>query len=182
MQPFERTRREMDLLRAVLAGDADAWKTWYDEHYESVYSFALWRFGGLRDWADDAIQETWLTAVRRLRDFDPSQGPFAACLRGIAAKTIKNKLRKERKFRARPRCREMELAGDVSDERCEGGERVAVALANLPERYEAVLRAKYLDGQSVAAIAEEKGETIKAIESLLTRARGAFRAAFEPRF
>jgi RNA polymerase sigma-70 factor (ECF subfamily) len=49
----------------------------------------------------------------------------------------------------------------------------------LPGRYEAVLRAKYLDQQSVAQIAESWRETPKAIESLLTRAREAFRAAYE---
>ena len=41
-------------------------------------------------------------------------------------------------------------------------------LSQLPERYEAVLRAKYLDGQSVAAVAEAWNETPKAVESLLT--------------
>ncbi len=48
-----------------------------------------------------------------------------------------------------------------------------------PERYEAVLRAKYLDQQSVAAIAETWNETPKAVESLLTRAREAFRQAYD---
>ena len=57
----------------------------------------------------------------------------------------------------------------------ERAERVAVALAELPPRYEAVLRAKYLDGRSVQQIAEAGGETPKAVESLLGRAREAFR-------
>jgi DNA-directed RNA polymerase specialized sigma24 family protein len=41
-----------------------------------------------------------------------------------------------------------------------------------------VLRARYLDGASVADIARSRGESLKATESLLTRAREAFRAAF----
>jgi RNA polymerase sigma-70 factor (ECF subfamily) len=57
-------------------------------------------------------------------------------------------------------------------------ERVALALASLLEHYEAVLRAKYLDGNSVAEIACERHETPKAIESLLTRAREAFRGIY----
>jgi DNA-directed RNA polymerase specialized sigma24 family protein len=43
-----------------------------------------------------------------------------------------------------------------------------------------VLRAKYVDQKSVAEIAREQGENSKAIESLLTRARCAFRDAFGP--
>jgi RNA polymerase sigma-70 factor (ECF subfamily) len=44
--------------------------------------------------------------------------------------------------------------------------------------YEAVLRAKYLEGQSVADIAAGRGDSAKAVESLLTRARQAFREAY----
>jgi RNA polymerase sigma-70 factor (ECF subfamily) len=60
----------------------------------------------------------------------------------------------------------------------ERAERVAAALAGLPERYEGVLRMKYLDRLSVAEIAATSGETEKAVESLLTRARAAFREAY----
>ena len=45
--------------------------------------------------------------------------------------------------------------------------------------YEAVLRAKYLDRQTVEEIAAARGETMKAVESLLSRARQAFREAYE---
>ena len=58
-------------------------------------------------------------------------------------------------------------------------ERVAQTLTELPERYEAVLRAKYLDGLSVQAIADESGDSPKAVESMLTRARQAFREAYQ---
>ena len=61
----------------------------------------------------------------------------------------------------------------------EQAERIAAALAgDLPERYEAALRMKYLDRRTVAEIAAEWGETEKAVESLLGRARAAFREAY----
>jgi RNA polymerase sigma-70 factor, ECF subfamily len=71
-----------------------------------------------------------------------------------------------------------ELPAPDNRERREEAERIAVALANLPAHYEAVLRAKYLDQESVAAIAAAQGESIKAIESMLTRARQALREMF----
>jgi RNA polymerase sigma-70 factor (ECF subfamily) len=55
---------------------------------------------------------------------------------------------------------------------------VTAALATLPDRYEAVLRMKYLDRMSVADMAAANGETEKAVESLLSRARAAFREAY----
>jgi RNA polymerase sigma-70 factor (ECF subfamily) len=182
MQPGEeRVWRDRGLLRAVLAGDERAWQAWYDEAYPDLRAYVLWRCGGLRDDADEVVQEAWLTAVRRLRAFDPTQGPFVAWLRGIAANLLRNRFRRDgRRARATaPPGRREEGPADREAERREQAERVARALASLPEHYEAVLRAKYLEGRAVAEIAAERGETVKATESLLTRAREAFRAVYD---
>ena len=72
-----------------------------------------------------------------------------------------------------------ELDTDAGDDQSEQAEWIARALAALSERAEAVLRAKYLDGMSVEQIAGEWDETPKAIESLLCRARHAFRGEYE---
>jgi RNA polymerase sigma-70 factor (ECF subfamily) len=61
----------------------------------------------------------------------------------------------------------------------ERNEQIAAALDGLLERQENVLRAKYFDGLSVAEIADAWKESPKAIESLLSRARDAFRERFE---
>ncbi len=178
MQPDERVARERELRRAVLAGEEYAWRTLYDEAFSGLHAYVLWRCGGLRDRADEVVQETWLTAVRRLRTFDPSSGAFASWLRGIAANLLRNHFRREtrRARRTQPLDHEPAVA-DAAGPR-EEAERIARTLAALPEHYEAVLRAKYLDGQSVAAIAEVRGESPKAVESLLTRARQAFREVY----
>ena len=174
MSSEERVWRERGLRDAVRAGDEAAWRMLYDESFAGLYAFVLWRCAGLRDAADEVVQETWLTAVRRVGRFDPARGCFADWLCGIAANVLRNYFRRERVRRNSGRLRDP-ARPSIDGERAE---RVAVALAALPERYEAVLRAKYLDGQTVAAIAAAAGETPKAVESLLTRARQAFRGAF----
>jgi len=182
MQPSERVGRERALRRAVLAGDESAWRAWYDECFDALFAFVLWRCAGLRDAADEIVQETWLTAVRRIRAFDPDVGSFLGWLRGIAANLLHNRFRKERAAangRFRLRAGEAEPA-DADLLRRERAQRIARALAELSERYEAVLRAKYLEGRAVADIAADWHETPKAVESLLTRAREAFRAAYGP--
>jgi RNA polymerase sigma-70 factor (ECF subfamily) len=178
----DRADRERVLRGAVLAGDERAWQTWYDEAYAGLHAYVAWRCAGLRDLADEAVQETWLTAVRRLRSFDPDRAPFAAWLRGIAANVLRNLLRSETRRGSRFQPLNGVAAGrpaDATREDRERSERVARALATLPEHYEAVLRAKYLDGQSVAQIAAARDESPKAVESLLTRARQAFREHYE---
>jgi RNA polymerase sigma-70 factor (ECF subfamily) len=172
---------ERGLWHAALAGDDLAWRAWYEASFEPLYAYILWRCAGLRDVADEIAQETWLTAVRRLREFDPQRACFVTWLRGIAGNVARNHFRKEKRRPTQPLAN-ADLPAKESDdgERRDQAERIAQALAGLPTHYEAVLRAKYLDGESVANIAAARNETVKAVESLLTRARQALHEAFGP--
>jgi DNA-directed RNA polymerase specialized sigma24 family protein len=51
-------------------------------------------------------------------------------------------------------------------------------MRELPVKYADLLEEKYLEGLSVADIARRRGESDKAVESNLSRARDAFRQAF----
>ncbi len=162
------------LRRAAIAGDEQAWRAWYDASLDSLYAYVLWRCAGLRDLADDIVQETWLIAVRRIRDFEPERASFLTWLRSIAANLLRNHFRKESRREA--------LAGgqsglDKTGQTAEA-EHIALALAALPDHYEAVLRAKYVERDSVAEIAVARGESVKAVESLLGRARQAFKEMY----
>jgi RNA polymerase sigma-70 factor (ECF subfamily) len=176
MPETDRVWRESALRHAVLAGDERAWGVLYDQAFAGLYAFVCWRCAGLRDLADELVQETWLTAVRRVRSFDPERASFAAWLRGIANNVVRNHLRwRGRALPSRP-LDGTEPAPALDDRAT--AERIARALAVLSERHEAVLRAKYLEGHSVADIAALWQESPKAVESLLTRAREAFREAY----
>jgi RNA polymerase sigma-70 factor (ECF subfamily) len=179
MSEADRVWRERGLREAVLAGDERAWRTWYDESFVALDGYVAWRCGGLRDLADEALQETWLVAVRRIGDFQPERASFLAWLRGIASGIIRNRLRRRARDHAI-----VSLNGDMASAHAHNAgerdrqERVAITLARLPEHYEAVLRAKYLDGKSMAEIAGEWNDSPKAVESLLSRAREAFRQSY----
>lgn len=174
MDPEDRVQREEMLRRAVLAGDEGAWQAWYNETFDALYAFVLWRCGRQHDQADEITQETWLTAVKSVRHFDPYQGSFSVWLRGIAANVIRHQLRRGVRLRKRE-----QVASESRPSDRQQDDRIALTLDALPERQEAVLRAKYLDGLSVAEIAAQWNDTPKAIESLLSRARQAFRELFE---
>lgn len=179
MDNGERVWRERALRGAVLAGDERAWRAWYDQEFPALYAYVSWRCGGVRDLTEEAVQDTWLIAVRRIRRFEPERGAFGTWLRGIAANVVRNQLRRLARQRRRTRPLNADLSSSSQNGEAACVERIARALGQLPERYEAVLRAKYLDQQSVAAIADAWKETPKAVESLLTRARQAFREAFQ---
>jgi|ERR1043165_1087095 RNA polymerase sigma-70 factor (ECF subfamily) len=180
MPRSERIEQERMLRQKVLAGDETAWRILYDCAYAELWAYVSWRCAGLRDIAEEITQETWLVAVRRIRDFDPGQASFITWLRGIAAHLLQNAFRVRRR-RSERSLTDTDWVEPSRDEQnsCEQAELVARALAELTDRHEAVLRAKYLDLASVDEIAAEWDETPKAIESLLTRARHAFRIAYE---
>jgi RNA polymerase sigma-70 factor (ECF subfamily) len=55
---------------------------------------------------------------------------------------------------------------------------VRATLDQLPSRYAVALEMKYINGNSVAEIAERLGVGEKAAESVLSRARAAFKEGF----
>ncbi len=170
--------RERGLRAAILAGDGQAWRTLYDVHKDGLYTYVYVRVGRNVHAAEEITQETWLTALRRIRSFDPERGRFHDWLRGIAASLIANE---QRRWARRRRLAEANMPipdAVVPALANEAAETVALAFTALPPHYQAVLRAKYEEQRAVADIAESLGQTSKAVESLLGRARTVFREAY----
>jgi RNA polymerase sigma-70 factor, ECF subfamily len=179
MDSKDRIRHEEMLRRSVLEGNESAWRTWYDATFDELYGYILWRTGGCRDVAEEIVQETWLTAVRHIRRFDPRRGSFAAWMRGLAMNVIRHHFRRRRRLLAREQKAGVNGSTAQRPEALEQAERILATLDALSQRQEEVLRAKYLEGLSVGEIAEKWSETPKAVESLLFRARQSFRDIYD---
>jgi len=175
MEAEGRQWEERALRAAVLSGDETAWRVLYERHFDALFAHVYSRVACDPERAGEAVQDCWMTVVRRMRTFDPSRGSFGAWLRGIADHVglgqKRRWARRQRLAEAAPETR----AFAAPDTSLEAAERVAWVLAGLPKEYEAVLRAKYEEEEPVAAIAASWGRSAKAVESLLSRARSAFR-------
>jgi RNA polymerase sigma-70 factor (ECF subfamily) len=171
---------ERVLRDAVVRGDERAWGVLWDRYFDAVHAYVRWRIRESDDRTDEIVQECWMIAVRRIRKFDPALSTFGTWLRGIANNVIRNELRR----RVHSPTTGLEDAADVATESapaCGSGDvhdAVSAVLHGLPEDYRRVLTAKYCDGLAVEEIAAISGRTPKAVESLLTRARDAFRRAW----
>ncbi len=75
-------RQDLDRARRAFAGDERAWREIYDETCQSLFSLLAFQAGD-RDAALDLLQETYVTALRKL-DRYRGQGPLGAWLRRIA--------------------------------------------------------------------------------------------------
>jgi RNA polymerase sigma-70 factor (ECF subfamily) len=175
--PDERILRD-----AVLRGDEGAWRVLYDRYFDAIHAYVDWNGRNAGERAEDLVQDSWMIAVRTIPRFDPSRSTFGAWLRGIAHNVIRNAARKGRGARGMVPLDESAagLAPAVRATALGAPESVATALAALPETYREVLSAKYQDGLAVTEIAAASGRTAKAVESLLVRAREAFRRAYRP--
>lgn len=167
---------ERALAEAAKRGNEDAWRVLFDRHADAAYRYAFARTGRHRERAEEAVQEAWMIAVRKLGTFDAARGPFGAWLQGILANVLANQNRRwarrdasEQPFEATPQ---------ISTGVTTFDDGLAIAFTELPAGYQDALRAKYIDGQTTQEIAERFGRTPKAVESLLSRARAALREAY----
>ena len=173
------------LRDAACSGDEEAWCALYERSFDPLYAYVYTRCRGEKQLCDDVVQECWLVAVRRIADFEPQLASFSTWLCGIATNVLRNHYRRKglsEDLQASARLHDGEIGsgeGDPSTLGLEVNEHIDRVMLRLPERYQAVLWAKYGDELTVDAIAARWRETPKAIESLLTRARSAFRAGYD---
>jgi RNA polymerase sigma-70 factor, ECF subfamily len=188
MEPEDSDR---NLAERMLSGDEAAFTEFFDGHFPRLYRFALSRLDHDADAAEEVVQTVMIQAVARLETYRGEALLFTwlctFCRREISA---------WRRRRGRPETpllpedwpearavlesMSAEALPGPEDElrRKEIARLVQATLDRLPHPYGDTLEWKYLHGESVHEIASRLGLTPKAAESLLTRARNAFREAF----
>ena len=62
-----------ELLRRMMAGDADAFEQLYDRRQSGIYQFAL-RMSGSPALAEDVTQDVFIELMRDGHQFDPKRG------------------------------------------------------------------------------------------------------------
>lgn len=142
----------------------------YDAHVEEVYRFVHRR---CRDHslAEDITQETFISAIRSTND--PSSITIAWLLT-VARNRLLDVLRRQVRYQGKLR-----LVGEDRPNRYDAELverlRVEAALSELSVDYRLVLTMHYIDGLTVAALAEQLGRSVKSIEGIVTRARRELR-------
>jgi RNA polymerase sigma-70 factor (ECF subfamily) len=173
------------LAKGLVEGDSDVWRGFLEQIIPRLYGTFLksWPNPSL---AEELVQKTVFDAVRGRNTFDPEKGNAEEWVFGIARNNIRLEIRKRA---SRPG-----VNGDISSyiglmddeplpdellENKETADTVRKALAQLGEKEQSVLRAKYIDGLSAGEIAKRLEVTEKAVHDLLYRARNSLRAKLE---
>lgn len=180
------------LAKRILDGDRASFDVYFNTYYPRLFRFALPRLDHDRDLADDTAQLVLCQALSKLHTYR-GEAPLFSWL----CTFCRYEVSKQRKARHRaqgdtplteddPGVRaaldsllaQTSRDPDVALYQDEVRRLVKVAMDHLPSLYADALEAKYVRDMSVNEIAAQIGKSPKAAESVLTRAREAFRECF----
>jgi RNA polymerase sigma-70 factor (ECF subfamily) len=151
--------------------------SFFDEFHPRVFRFIAGATGASAADVDDLVQETLLHAWKNRAQFRGDASPLTWVL-SIARNRIRMRNRslgRKAELEAALRAVEREEIPDALLRSAELARAVRRALDALDPATAALLLRRYFDGRSVRQIAEQLGESEKAVESRLHRAREALR-------
>lgn len=178
----QRTRLESDLIKAAQRGDRRAFNQLVEWHQDAVYH-AAYRIVGTADAADDAAQDTFISAYKHIREY--RGGSFKAWLLRIATNACYDQLRAQKRRPADSiddllnRDDDREPADFVNGregpeqhaERAELNRLLQAGISALPDDQRIVLVLADVQGLSYEEIADATGANLGTVKSRLNRAR-----------
>lgn len=183
---------DQELVHRLLRGDARAFDEFFNEYYPKLYRFVKRRLPHDPASAEDVAQGALCRALESLHGFR-GEATLMTWLCTLCRRELAARWRDFQPYATAPLLAEDDpeiraaleslLAAETADPSWQAGreqvrETICAALDYLPAPYADVLEWKYVRDLSVAEIAQRLGRSVKATESLLTRAREAFREAF----
>lgn len=179
------------IARKILAGDDLAFRALFDDFFPRLHRFAIARLDGDREAAADVVQQTFCKAIDRLHTYRGEASLytwFCQICRNLIIDHFRATNRRTDRIvlyedfanvraildaLSAPVTAQPEMRAWQKDIR-----RLVQATTDaLPTHYADVLEWKYVEGWSVREIANRLEVSVKAAESVLTRARAAFREA-----
>ncbi|HSC05591.1 MAG TPA: sigma-70 family RNA polymerase sigma factor [Steroidobacteraceae bacterium] len=179
------------LARRILGGDEAAFRGLFDSFFPRLYRFALARLDGDHEAAREVVQQTFCKAVERLETYRGEAALYTWFCQVCRNTLIDHQRAMHRETRTvvlledQPNVRAIlesfvAPADEQPDLRAwqqDVRRLVQATVDTLPDHYSEILELKYVDGLSLQDIAEQLNVGTKAAESLLMRARTAFREA-----
>lgn len=182
---------DKQLVKKLIAGNEEAFVAFFNDYFPRLYRFAMTRLKDDEEDIKDIIQTTLTNAIRSMDTYRGEAALFS-WLCQICRNEINGHLRRKNRDEVLVAEDGSELRGILetlaapevyepryNSEKEEIKRMVQVILDYLPPKYGNALEWKYIEGCSVNEIAEKLLVTPLAAQSILSRARVAFRDAIE---
>lgn len=180
---------ELELVRRVRSGDADAFRGIVDRYSKTLWK-AAWRVLGDAEAAEDAVQDAFLRAWRSFESFD-DRAELATWLYRIAVNAAIDLSRKRRRTYGGDVPLPEDLDGEVTarseepapDRRVISSEvarRARATLEGLSDAERTAFLLRHFEGRSIAEIARALGKNENATKQSVFRAASKLRSALAP--
>jgi RNA polymerase sigma-70 factor (ECF subfamily) len=183
--------QDRSLAAKVAAGDQRAFDEFFKEYFPRLFRFTLTRVDNNADLAEEIVQRTMCIVVRKMGTYRGEALLFTwlcQICRNETSSVFRQRhleLQDEIPIEDHPAVQaalESVAADDGRPETARRREEIAnfvrVTLEHLPANYAQALEMKYVQGCSVSEIARSLNLGNKAAESILSRARTAFKERF----
>lgn len=175
----ESGERDEDLLLRLRGGDRHAFSVLVTRHQERFYR-AAWRTLSDSAEAEDVVQDAFLKLWNQPDLFDPERGvKFTTWFYRVVVNLALDKARKKRRLVSGGDWLEAMPSENANPEQETGtNERkmiIEAAIQALPERQKTALNLCFYEGMGNMEAAEVMGVSVKALESLLIRAKREMR-------
>lgn len=172
LSPVAGEETGLALMRRAGIGDAAAFRQVADLYTPMIHGLA-WRMLGDATEAEDVLQEAFIKLWIHAPGWTPTGGGIGGWLRRVATNACLDRLRKRRFLsdQAVPDQIDERPAADAVMDAARRQAAVTAAIKALPDRQRAAIVLTYYESVPNAEAAEILGIGIKALESLLVRAR-----------
>lgn len=172
--------QDSEIIERVLAGEHAAYATLVERHQPQILRL-LERLVGCRETAQDLAQEAFIAAFRGLKSFQ-QKSSFSTWLYRIACNKAASASRRRRPVPLAPTADPVADTADVSAglEHADRRQAVEQALAQLDERYRAVVVLADMEDATYESIAGILDIPVGTVRSRLHRARTELRERLRP--
>ena len=171
---------DVEILADVASGDIDAYGKIVNRYRGRLYNF-VFRFVGERETAEDIVQETFLRAFRKRKEYRAIAN-FSTWLFTIAGNLAKSELRRRKRWRlfSLHKDDENDAGMDLPDESFRpdtvtessiADVQIQQAILSLPENYRQVVLLRDVEGLSYQEISEISKCPVGTVKSRVNRAR-----------
>ena len=174
-----------ELMQAIGKGDHGAFATLVRRHIDALYNYAF-RLSNSATTAEDLVQETWLTVWRKPKSYNAKRAKLNTWLFSILHNKFVDQVRRQKTQRlakdietSHEQPHIQQLVDDTNPEQTVFDQQsltnTRALIERLPIAQRAALTLNYAQGMGNKEIAQVMGQSVRAVESLLARARRTLR-------
>ncbi len=175
------TLSDKELIKKIKKGNQSAFKELYVKYSDLLYTFISHQLKNNKETASDIWQETWSVVITNISEFKHKSSVFT-WLCAIAKNKISDFYRYSEKEERLKNDNTFYIDLDYESIDIVNNQTqtiVIIVLAELKEKYSSLLIARYFENKSIEEISQTIKKSYKATESMLSRAREAFKKNYK---